>query len=60
MILLIIYNIGAIIALILGLILLFKEKDKYYLQVGIIAPMTLLSWITVVLLIWKYRNKFLA
>lgn len=60
MILLIIYNIGAIIALILGLILLFKEEDKHYLQVGIIAPMTLLSWITVVLLIWKYRNKFLA
>ena len=60
MILLIIYNIGAIIALILGLILLFKEEDKHYLQAGMIAPMTLLSWITIVLLVWKYRNKFLA
>ena len=59
MILLIIYNIGAIIALMLGLILLFKEEDKHCLQAGMLAPMTLMSWITVILL-WKYRNKFLA
>jgi len=45
---------------ILGLILMFKEEDKKNAQYEMIAPMALLSWITVVLILWKYKDKFLA
>lgn len=57
--LLIFYNIGATIAFILSLILLFKEDKEekesgYYLQAGMIAPLTLLSWISVMLIIYRF------
>ena len=54
------YVIGVIISFILGCILMFKEEDKKNAQYGMIAPMALMSWITVVLILWKYRDKFLA
>lgn len=62
MILLIFYNIGAVIAFILGLILLFKEdkeekENGCYLQAGMIAPITLLSWISVMLIIHRFIEK---
>ena len=54
--LLIFYIIGAVVALILGLILLIKEerKNEYPLQVGMIAPLTLISWISVMLIIYRF------
>ena len=51
--LLIFYTIGTIVALILGLYLLYKEEDKQDLQVGMIAPIALMSWISVILIIRK-------
>ena len=54
------YVIGVIVSFILGCILIFKEEDKKNTQYEMIAPMALLSWITVVLILWKYRDKFLA
>jgi len=58
---LIIYGIGAVIALILGLIILFKEEsclrifkeENDKLQIEMLAPLTLLSWISVVLIAYR-------
>lgn len=52
------YIIGVLIAFILGCILIYKEKNKENLQYGMIAPLALLSWISVILILWKFR-KFL-
>ena len=51
------YVIGMIIAFLLGCRLYYKEKDKIYSQIGMIAPLTIMSWISVVLIIWKFRDK---
>lgn len=51
------YLIGVLIAFILGCRLIYKEPDKKNLQYGMIVPLTLLSWISVVLILWKLRNK---
>ena len=51
------YTIGMIIAFLLGCRLYYKEKDKTYSQIGMIAPLTIMSWISVVLIIWKFRDK---
>lgn len=52
------YIIGVLIAFILGCILIYKEKNEENLQYGMIAPLALLSWISVILILWKFR-KFL-
>jgi hypothetical protein len=51
------YLIGAVIALILGCRLLYKETDKKNLQYGMLIPLILMSWISVVLILWKLRHK---
>lgn len=51
------YVIGMIIAFLLGCRLYYKEKDKIYSQVGMIAPLTIMSWISVVLILWKFKDK---
>lgn len=53
------YITGMIVAFILGLVIMIKErKDNPNMQYGMIAAMALLSWITVGLLIWKRKDIF--
>ena len=58
------YIIGVIIAFIMAIILLIKEekdeKDKKTLQHGMIAPIAILSWISVYLMFFKLKDKFKA
>jgi len=57
-----IYLIGCFIALLLGIRLLYKEgynsKEKE-IQYGMLAPLTLMSWISVFLILWKIRDKLI-
>ena len=55
----IIYIIGVIIAFILGIILISKEKKKDDLEYGMMAPLMLLSWISVILILWR-KDKLLT
>ena len=63
----IIYLIGCFIALLLGLRLLYKEECRLIfskekertLQYGILAPLTLMSWISVFMILWKIRDKLI-
>ena len=45
-----------IAATILGSILLFKEKNDKDIQPGMIACIALMSWISVILILWKYKE----
>ena len=58
------YVIGAIIATILGVMLLIvaerenkKKAVKDELQPGMIAVLGLMSWFSVVMILWKYRPQ---
>ena len=51
------YIIGTVIALMLGYRLLYKEKDKKDLQYEMLIPLTLMSWISVFLILWKLNHK---
>jgi hypothetical protein len=58
------YVIGAIIATILGVILLIvaerenkKKVVKDELQPGMVAVLGLMSWFSVVMILWKYRPQ---
>ena len=51
-----IYFIGMIVATILGLILLFKQKNDKDIQPEMIACIALMSWISVILILWKYKE----
>ena len=51
------YLIGAVIAFLLGCRLIYNDKEKDKSQYGMIAPLTLLSWISVILVLWKLRHK---
>ena len=51
------YLIGVLIAFILGCRLIHNEKEKIKVQYGMIAPLALMSWISVVLILWKLRHK---
>ena len=58
------YIVGVIIAFIMAMILLIKEekktkKDKT-LQHGMVAPIAILSWISVYLMFFKLKDKFKA
>jgi len=55
----VIYLIGMILAFILGIILISKEEKKDDLEYGIMAPLVLLSWISVILILYK-RDKLLT
>jgi hypothetical protein len=50
------YMVGVIVAAILGSILLFKEKNDKDLQPGMMACIALMSWISVILILWKYKE----
>ena len=58
MIVMSIYIIGSIIAIILGSIILWREPNKENLQVGMLAPMAILSWVSVAIIIWKRKVYF--
>jgi len=55
----IIYLIGCFIALILGIRLLYKEKDNDEIDTSVIAPLIIMSWISVFLILWKIRDKLI-
>ena len=57
----IIYLIGCFIAFLLGIRLLYKEEHKKEkeIQYGMLAPLTLMSWISVFLILWKLRDKLI-
>ena len=46
-------------AFILGIILISKEEKKDDLEYGMIAPLMLLSWISVILILWR-KDKLLT
>jgi len=52
-----IYLIGAIVAFIICLRLIYKEQYKSNLQYDMLAPSCLLSWIFVVMALWRLRDK---
>ena len=54
---LIIYLIGIVFALIISLRLMYKEPIKTDIQYDMLVPACLLSWVFVVLALWKLRNK---
>ena len=58
------YVIGAIIATILGVMLLIvaerenkKKVVKDELQPGMVAALGLMSWFSVVMILWKYKPQ---
>ena len=51
-----IYLTGMIIALILAILLLYMEKNNNP-QYGMIAPIAMLSWISVIMIVWKLGPK---
>ena len=58
------YIIGVIIATVLGVMLLIvaerenkKKAVKDELQPGMIAVLGLMSWFSVVMILWKYRPQ---
>jgi len=55
----IIYLIGCFIALLLGIRLLYKEKNNDDIDMSIIAPLIIMSWISVFLILWKLRDKLI-
>lgn len=63
----IIYLIGCFIALLLGMRLLYKEECKLIylkekektLQYGMLAPLTLMSWFSVFMILWKLKDKLI-
>ena len=54
-----IYFIGLVIAFILGCRLLYKERNKKDIQYDMIAPLTLMSWVSVFLILWKCKDKLI-
>lgn len=55
----IIYLIGCFIALILGIRLLYKERNNVDVDSSIIAPLVIMSWISVFMMLWKIRDKII-
>ena len=55
----IIYLIGCFIALLLGMRLLYKERNNDDIDTSIIAPLIIMSWISVFLILWKLRDKLI-
>ena len=49
----IIYLIGCFIALLLGIRLLYKERDNDDIDTSVMAPLIIMSWISVFLILWK-------
>ena len=51
-----IYFIGMIVATILGSIILFKQKNDQDIQPGMIGCIALMSWVSVILILRKYKE----
>lgn len=52
------YLIGALIAFILGLRLIHKDKKRILrYNYDFLCPLAALSWISVVFILWKLRDK---
>lgn len=47
------YVIGIFISFVLGIVIYINEEDKEDSQIGMLAPMALLSWITIFLILHK-------
>ena len=54
-----IYLTGCFIALILGIRLLYKERNNVDVDSSIIAPLVIMSWISVFMMLWKIRDKII-
>lgn len=55
----IIYLIGCFIALLLGMRLLYKEENNDDIDTSVIAPLIIMSWISVFLILWKLKDKLI-
>ena len=55
----IIYLIGCFIALALGIRLLYKERNNDDIDTSVIAPLVIMSWISVFMILWKIRDKLI-
>jgi len=55
----IIYLIGCFIALILGIRLLYKERNNKDIDASVMAPLVIMSWISVFIILWKIRDKLI-
>lgn len=55
----IIYLIGCFIALLLGIRLLYKERNNSDNDLSIIIPLIIMSWISVFVILWKIRDKII-
>ena len=58
-----IYIVGAIIAFVMGILLasyyeMKRKEDDDELQYGMIAAIAIMSWISVVMLIWNYNDQY--
>jgi hypothetical protein len=54
----IIYLIGCFIALLLGIRLLYKERNNN-IDLSVIAPLIMMSWLSVLMILWKLRDKLI-
>jgi hypothetical protein len=55
----IIYLIGCFIALLLGMRLLYKERNNKDIDTSVLAPLIIMSWISVFIILWKIRDKLI-
>ena len=54
-----IYLTGCFIALILGIRLLYKERNNEDIDTSVMAPLVIMSWISVFMILWKIRDKLI-
>ena len=54
-----IYLIGCFIAMILGIRLLYKERNNEDIDTSVMAPLVIMSWISVFMILWKIRDKLI-
>ena len=54
-----IYLTGCFIALILGIRLLYKERNNDDIDSSVIAPLIMMSWFSVFMILWKIRDKLI-
>ena len=55
----IIYLIGCFIALVLGIRLLYKERNNKDIDTSVMAPLVIMSWFSVFMILWKIRDKLI-
>ena len=55
----IIYLIGCFIASILGCRLLYKHRNDDDIDTSVMAPLIIMSWFSVFMILWKIRDKLI-